>query len=117
MIEKSEDKERNIKHWTDLVDIANTEFEDLPSNRKYENLEAAKVAVNLVYGGILAWKTFLPKDIEEMSKIVHEKRLERNWIEWSCENQRVDYENLSEEEKAKDRIQVELAIQIIKSEI
>jgi hypothetical protein len=32
-----------------VVDIANTKFEDLPSNRKYENLQAAKVAVNLVY--------------------------------------------------------------------
>ena len=117
MIEKSEDKEWNIKHWTDVVDIANTKFEELPNNRKYENFEAAKVAVNLVYDGILAWKQFSLKDVEEMSKIVHEKWLERNWIEWSFENQRVDYENLSEEEKAKDRIQIELAIHVIKSEI
>jgi hypothetical protein len=55
--------------------------------------------------------------IEEMSKIVHEKWLERNWVKWSFENQRVAYQNLSEEEKVKDRIQIELAIQIIKSEI
>ena len=55
--------------------------------------------------------------IEEMSKIVHEKWLERNWVQWSFENQRVDYVNLSEEEKAKDRIQVELAVQIVKSEM
>ena len=117
MMEKSEDEEWNINHWTDVVDIANTEFEDLPSNRKYENLEAAKLAVDLVYDSILAWKQLLLKDIEEMSKIVHEKWLERNWIKWSFENQRVDYENLSEEEKAKDRIQIELVIQIIKLEI
>ena len=117
MIEKSEDEIWNIIHWTDVVDIANTDFEDLPSNRTYENLEAARIAVDLVYDSILAWKTFLPKDIEEMSKIVHEKWLERNGVQWSFENQRVDYQNLSEEEKAKDRIQIELAIQIIKSEI
>ena len=117
MMEKSEDEEWNINHWTDVVDIANTEFEDLPSNRKYENLEAAKLAVDLVYDSILAWKQLLLKDIEEMSKIVHEKRLERNGVQWSFENQRVAYQNLSEEEKSKDRIQIQLAIQIVKSEI
>ena len=117
MIEKSEDKEWNMKHWTDAVDIANTKFEDLPSNRKYENFEAAKVAVDLLYDKVVSWEEIDPEVIEEMSKIVHKKRLERNWIDWSFENQRVDYENLSEEEKSKDRIQIELAIQIIKSEI
>ena len=52
-----------------------------------------------------------------MSKIVHEKWLKRNGIQWSFENQRVDYEKLSDEEKEKDRVQIKLAIQIIKSEI
>lgn len=117
MIEKSEDKEWNVKHWTDTVDIANTKFEDLPLNRKYENLEAAKVAVDLVYEKVVNWEKINSEMIEEMSKIVHEKWLERNGVQWSFENQRVDYQNLSEEEKSKDRIQIELAIQIIKSEI
>ena len=117
MIEKSEDENRNVIHWTDLVDIANTKFEDLPSNRKYENLQAAKVVVNLVYDKVVNWEIFNSEMIEEMSEVVHEKWLERNWVEWSFENQRVDYENLSEEEKAKDRAQIELAIQIIKSKI
>ena len=117
MIEKSEDKEWNMKHWTDVVDIANTEFEDLPSNWKYENLEAAKVAVELVCDKVVNWEEIDSEMIEEMSKIVHEKWLERNGTQWSFENQRVAYQNLSEEEKAKDRIQIELAIQIIKSEM
>jgi len=117
MIEKSEDEEWNMKHWTGVVDIANTEFEDLPSNRKYENLEAVKIAVDLVYEKVLNWERITPKMVEDMSKIVHEKWLERNWIEWSFENQRVDYEELSEEEKAKDRVQIEIAIQIISGEL
>jgi len=117
MIEKSEDKEWNMGHWTDVVDIANTKFEDLPSNWKYENLEAAKVAVDLVYEKIVNREKIDSKMIEEMSKIVHEKWLERNGVQWSFENQRVAYQNLSEEEKAKDRVQIELAIQIVKSEI
>ena len=117
MIEKSEDEERNIIHWTDEVDIANTKFEDLSSNRKYENLQAAKVAVDLVYDKVLSWEWIDLEMIEEMSKIIHEKWLERNWVDWSFENQRVNYEKLSEEEKAKDRQQIKTVIQIIKSEI
>lgn len=113
MIEKSDDKEWNIEHWTGVVDIANTKFEDLPSNRKYENLQAAKVAANLVYERVVNWENFNSEMIEEMSEVVHEKWLERNWVEWSFENQRVDYQNLSEEEKKKDRLQIEIAIQII----
>jgi len=117
MIEKSEDEEWNMGHWTNVVDIANTKFEDLPSNRKYENFEAAKVVVNLVYEKVINWEKVNSKMIEEMSKIVHEKWLKRNWVQGSFENQRVDYENLSKEEKAKDRAQIQLAIKIIKSEI
>ncbi len=117
MIEKSEDIEWNIKNWTDVVDIANTKFEDLPNNWKYENLEAAKVAVDLVYDKVIALAEITSETVEEMSKIVHKKWLERNWVKWSFVNQRVPYEKLSEEEKAKDRVQIELAIQMIKVEI
>jgi len=116
MIEKSEDEEWNIEHWTDVVDIANTKFEDLPLNRKYENLQAAQVVVNLVYDKVVNWEEINSEMIEEMSKIVHEKWFERNGKQWSFENQRVEYENLSEEEKTKDRVQIQIAIQIIKSE-
>ncbi len=117
MIEKSEDEVWNKKHWIDMVDIASTDFDDLPSNRKNENFEAAKVAVDLVYDKVLNWVEITSEEIEKMSKIVHEKWLERNGMQWSFENQRVDYEKLSEEEKAKDRVQIEMVIQIIKSEI
>jgi hypothetical protein len=60
------------------VDIANTDFEDLPDNWKYENIEAAKVAVDLVYEKILNLEKISNEMIEEMSNIVHEKWLERN---------------------------------------
>ena len=115
MIEKSEDEKRTKEHWTDTVDIANTDFEDLPDNWKYENIEAAKVAVDLVYEKDLGKIT--AETIEELSKIVHEKRLERNWIAWSFKNQRVAYKDLSEEEKAKDRLQIKIAIQTLKQSI
>jgi hypothetical protein len=117
VIEKSEDEDWTKKHWTDLVDIANTEFEDLPSNWKWENIEAAKVVVDLVYEKVVKCLEITSEMMEKMSKIVHDKRLERNWIEWSFENQRVDYEKLSEEEKAKDRAQIEIAIKIISEDL
>lgn len=115
MIEKSEDEKRTEKHWTDIVDIANTAFEDLPNNWQYENIQAAKVAVDLIYEKDL--EKITTETIEELSNIVHEKRLERNWIAWSFENQRVSYKELSEEEKAKDRIQIEIAITILKQSL
>ena len=115
MVEKSEDEVWTRKHWTDTVDIANTDFEDLPDNWKHENIEAAKIAVNLVYEKDL--EKISAETIEELSKIVHEKRLERNWIAWSFENQRVSYKELSEEEKAKDRLQIEIAIKILKQSL
>lgn len=114
MLEKSKDDEWTKLHWTDVVDIANTNFDDLPANWKYENLEAAKVTVWLVYEKIVNSNNITTKEFEEMAKIVHEKRLERNWKEWSFENQRVEYEELSDEEKDKDRIQVQIAIQTVK---
>ena len=115
MIEKSEDEKRTEKHWTDTVDIANTAFEDLPDNWQYENIQAAQVAVDLVYEKDLGKIT--AETIEELSDIVHEKRLERNWIAWSFENQRVAYKDLSEEEKAKDRLQIEIAIKVLKQSL
>jgi len=115
MIEKSEDEARIKRHWTDIVDIANTDFGDLPDNWKHENIEAAKVAVNLVYEKILNLEKITTETIEDMSNIVHEKRLERNWIAGSFENQRVSYKDLSEDEKEKDRLQIKTAIKIINS--
>lgn len=80
-MKKSKDLARTQKHGTDEVDIANTIFEDLPSNWQYENLEAAKVAVDLVYEKVINGEEITSEMIEEMSSVVHEKWLERNdWV-------------------------------------
>ena len=52
-IKKSKDEEWNLAHGTDEVDIANCTFEELPSNWQYENLEAGRVAIGLVYEKVL----------------------------------------------------------------
>lgn len=114
-MKKSKDDEWTEKHGTDDVDIANTKFEDLPSNWQYENLEAAKVAVDLVYEKVASGEEITPEMIEEMSSVVHEKWLERN--DWAKDGELgVSYDQLSEDEKAKDRAQVETAIRIISEE-
>lgn len=114
-IEKVLDENWIQQHnWKTEVDIVNTEFEDLPSNRKYENLEAAKVAISLVSEKVLHWEEINSESLEEMAEIVHNKWLERNWMEWSFDFQRVSYDQLSEEEKAKDRNQLLQAIEIVK---
>jgi hypothetical protein len=64
----------------------------------------------------MAGKEITPEVVEEISKVVHTKWLERNWKEWSFENQRVPYEQLSEEEKEKDRAQIRAVIQFIEKE-
>ena len=83
-------------------------------------MEAARVAVDLVYEKVINGEEITPEMIEEMSSVVHEKWLERNdWVyhkEYWNPVLAQPYEALPEDEKAKDRAQIEAAIQIIKSE-
>ena len=66
-IKKSKDEAWNASHGTDEVDIANCSFEQLPSNWQYENLEAARVAIELVYDKIMSGEQFTPEEIEQMA--------------------------------------------------
>lgn len=112
-IKKSTDEEWNIKHGTDEVDIANCKFEELPSNWQYENLSAAKVAIDLVYDKTLAGENIKAAEKEQMASVVHDEWLKRNdWVfdsEYGDSNLAVSYENLSEDEKLKDKIQLDNA--------
>lgn len=113
-MKKSKDEEWNKIHGTDDVDIANCSFEDLPSNWQYENLEAARVAINLVFDKAMNGETLTKEEIEEMATIIHDEWLKRNdWVfdpNYGDPNLAVPYEKLSEEEKEKDRAQLEPAI-------
>ena len=118
-IKKSKDEAWNMAHGTDEVDIANTPFEQLPSNWQYENLEAAKVAINLVYDKIMAGESITPFELEQMASVVHEEWLKRNsWAydpSYSDSKLAVPYELLSQEEKDKDKVQVALAQQKVEA--
>ena len=116
-MKKSKDEEWNKIHGTDEVDIANCAFEDLPSNWQYENLEAAKVAINLVFDKAMSGEKLTEEEIEEKAAIIHDEWLKRNdWVfdpNYGDPNLAVPYEKLSEEEKEKDRVQLEPAIRKI----
>ena len=113
-IKKSKDEAWNASHGTDEVDIANCTFEELPSNWQYENLEAAKVAIELVYDKTIAGVDFSPEEIEQMGSFIHEEWLKRNdWVfspDYGDPSLAVPYEQLSEEEKDKDKAQLGPAI-------
>ena len=115
-IEKVTDQEWIDQHgWQTQVDLIGTIFEDLPKEWKQENLEAAKFVIGQIKEKIENWEDITdPQIIEKIAEEIHNKWLERNWIEWSFEDQRVAYNQLTEEEKAKDRNQVLRAIEIMK---
>lgn len=116
-IKKTEDKEWIEAHGgIKEVDIYYTPFKDLPLDRKKDNLDAAKVVIDLVYDKIVNGEEITPEMIEEMSSVVHEAWMKRNsWEKESRPHLFVPYSELPEEEKAKDRDQILQAIEIIKS--
>ena len=116
-MKKSKDERWNQEHGTDDVDIANLSFDELPSNWQFENLEAARVAVGLVFDEVARHGSILyaRRRIEEMSARVHDAWLGRNdWVfdpETGKPELARPYEELSDEEKEKDRAQIMQAIE------
>jgi hypothetical protein len=97
------------------VDIANTDYINLPEKWQTENRIAAEVAVNLVYGAKQEGKDITsPEFLEEASEAVHIEWMKRNpKEEWNAA-QHVPYSELPESEKQKDRDQVLLAMKSFK---
>lgn len=118
-MKKSKDEEWNKSHGTDDVDIANCSFNELPSNWQYENLEAAKVVINLVYDKVIDGINFSNSSFEEMGEIIHNEWLKRN--NWVYDPQYGDpklakgYQELSREEQEKDIAQLIPAINKVKN--
>lgn len=109
-MKKSKDEEWNKAHGTDDVDIANCSFEELPSNWQFENLEAAKVPIELVYDKTKKGEQLTPEEIDQMASVIHEEWLKRNdWVydaNYGNPTLAVPYNELPEEEKEKDRAQL-----------
>lgn len=91
------------------VDIANTDYEDLPEDWKKENRDSALVATNIVFKAVANKTKMNDKFIEEASASIHAEWLKRN--EWAKGGELdVPYSKLIEAEKAKDRNIIKLAI-------
>jgi len=93
------------------VDIANTCFENLPRDWQGENRVAAEIAIEEVFRAVDMGTELDESFIEEASNVIHQKWLERNG-EWASEELKKPYDELSEEEKDKDRAQIKKAIEI-----
>lgn len=91
------------------IDIANTSYEDLPSDWQAESKASAEVAVHEVEKAVDLGEKLGENFIERASNKVHEAWLERNGA-WAPPEQKLPYAQLSEPEKEKDREYVRLAI-------
>lgn len=109
-MKKSKDEAWNASHGTDDVDIANCSFRELPSNWQYENLEAARVVIELVFDKTKSGEPITPEELEEMASVIHEEWLKRNsWVfdpNYGDPKLAVPYAQLSKEEQDKDKAQV-----------
>jgi len=112
-VKATKDEEWVKAHGTDQVDIANSTYAELPKDWQGENKASAEVAMNLVYDASTMGRELDDEFVEEASSKIHDAWLERNG-EWAPEEQKKPYLELSEEEKAKDRVIVQKAISIHK---
>ena len=95
------------------VDIANTDYKDLPEDWKKENRDSAQVATNLVYKAVSNKKKMDEKFIEEASASIHVEWLRRPNNAYAKGGPLdVPYSKLPEVEKEKDRVILKLAISL-----
>ncbi len=112
--EKTKDTAWIEAHGTDVVDIANTDFANLPKDWQAENITAAGVVVDLLTA--FDGKVDLEDDAtrNDVGDIVHTAWLARN--EWAKGGELdVPFADLSAEEQAKDINQVSTALEVFAS--
>ena len=98
-------------HGTNQVDIANTEFDELPEDWQAENEAAAEEIVHILdeYGGIIDLAD--PSTRSEIGSRIHEAWLSRNvWAKGSELD--VPFDLLPAVEQAKDLDQVATALEV-----
>jgi len=113
-VKKTKDQTWSEKHGTDEVDIANTDYANLPEDWKGENKISAAAAVDEIYKAIENGQELNDGFIEQASDIIHVKWLERNGS-WAPAEQNKPYAELSEEEKEKDRVIIRKAVEMFNS--
>jgi len=96
-----------------FVDIMATSYEELPPGWQQDNFDAAAGAAQLISDALLEGNSIDP---EVLADGIHQQWLERNG-EWAPEDQKVDYEDLSEEDKDRDRIILVKALEGLQYEV
>ncbi|TAN58365.1 hypothetical protein EPN15_01385 [Patescibacteria group bacterium] len=113
-VKRTNDHEWSKKNNGDTeVDIANTSYEDLPSDWQAENKASAEVAITEVEAAIRDGRELDNAFIKEVSSTLHDKWLERNG-RWAPPEQNKPYAELTDEEKEKDRVIIRKAIEAVK---
>ena len=93
------------------IDIANTDFIGLPKDWQAENEASAQVAAMLLSNALKSGTSLDNDFIEMASAVIHEKWLDRNHA-FASDDQKFIYEDLSEDEKDKDRVIIKKAIEL-----
>ena len=91
------------------VDIANTHYKDLPDKWQAENRATGKSVADAIKSHSEKGKEFDKNFVEDAAKKVHDDWRDRN-KSWAPKHQMVDYKDLPEEEKEKDRVFVRKGI-------
>lgn len=115
---KSGEHPENIRFNSDgkiEIDIANTSYSELSHAWKAENKASAEAAIGVVTQAFIENRPLDEAFIEAASSYVHEKWLERNGA-WDPPEQNKPYEELTEDEKEKDRLYVRKAIKLCQSQ-
>ena len=85
-------------------------FSSLSNASQKDNLEAARVAIELVYDKTVLGESFTAEEIEQMASVIHDEWLKRNdWVfnpEYGNPKLAVPYAQLSKEEQDKDKAQL-----------
>ncbi len=112
-IKTTKDEEWKSEHNTDQVDIANCSFSELPTDWQFENLEAARVAIELVYDKAINGDELTKDEVNLMASHIHDEWLKRNtWVydpNYGDPSLTVSFQELSKEEQAKDLAQLKPA--------
>ncbi len=111
---KTKDQDWILKNGSEEVDIANTDYENLPEDWKGENKLSAEVAIHDIQKAVNEKRALNKEFVESASDSLHIKWLERNGS-WAPPEQNIPYNELSEEEKEKDRVIIRKAIQIFQA--
>lgn len=113
-LKNTKDEAWSKEHGVDEIDIANTDYANLPEDWKGENKISAEVAVGEVYKAVFNKKELDGAFVESASEAMHVKWLERNGS-WAPPEQKLPYAELSEDEKEKDRVIIRKALEIYQS--